>query len=198
MAKKNTIKPIILHTRQGMEAEITEYLRLQLKLKALTAEMDAEKLAVERRFQERINGLGRDIESKFAGIQNFCVLHRRELLPDETKRKNFETVNAVVKFYFTPYSVEKRGKETFGALAKRLLGLVFKREEEVVLDCAKYVRDPEPELDKNALLADREKLTPEQLQAMGIRFNQEELFAIEPKGDLETATATIEEQKQAA
>lgn len=182
MAKKDKIKPAILHTREGMEAEITDYLRLQLKHKALTAEMEAEKLAVEKRFQDRLNGLGRDIEAKFAAVQNFCVLHRPELLTGD--KKSFETVNATVRFYFTPFSVEKRGKETFGALAKRLLGLVFTDKNQVVLDCAQFVRDPEPELDKNALLAARANLTEEQLKAMGLRFGQEEIFAIEPKSEL--------------
>jgi len=46
------------------------------------------------------------------------------------------------------------------------------------------------EPDKNALLADREKLSAEQLTAAGIQFCQDEQFYIRPK--LETAADTKE------
>ena len=45
------------------------------------------------------------------------------------------------------------------------------------------------DLDKNALLADREKLSPEQITAAGIQFCQDEQFFIRPKP--ETAEDTV-------
>lgn len=198
MAKTKNLKPTILHTREGMEAAVNDYARLKLELIAEMARLEAEKTAVEKRFEERINSLGRQIEDKFVSVQNFCLTHRDELLPGD--RKSFETVAATVKFYHTPHRVEVRRKETLGTLAKRLFGLVFKKAgtEDVELDCAKYVREREPELNKEALLADRAMLTPAQLDAMNIRFESDELFSIEPKSALAQADTASAEVKVAA
>lgn len=201
MAKKDTNKPAILLTREGMEAAITEYFKLQLTRKAAVLSMEAEKLAVESKHEEDLNRLANEIESKFASIQNFCAVHRAELLPDEKKAKSFETVNAVVEFYFTPHSVETVGKESEKAKARRLRGLIFKLPGDQELDCEKYVRLPDPALNKATLLADRSILSSDHLRIMGITFAQTEVFSVKPKSELAEATTAIvgtEEVKQAA
>lgn len=196
MAKKDKLKPVILVTREGMEAAVNDYARLKLELIAETARMEAEKTAVEKRFEERINSLGRQIEDKFASVQNYCLTHRSEVLPGD--RKSFETVAAVVKFYNTPHRVEVRRKEKLGSLAKRLLGLVFNAGKPNELNCEKYTREADPELNKEALLADRGVLTPEQLDAMNIKFEWDEIFAIEPKSQLaEAGTVAVDERAAA-
>jgi hypothetical protein len=52
----------------------------------------------------------------------------------------------------------------------------------------RYVNAPEPEVDKKALLADREKLSLEQLSEAGIRCEQDELFYITPKSEVAART----------
>lgn len=180
---KPKLKPIVLTTREGMEAEITNYLQKSLRHAEVTAQMEQAKVEVERRFEAQLNALAGEIELSFAAVHNFCQLHRRSLMPDD--KKSFETVNASVAFENTPHSVGKTTKETFAAIAKRLQGLVFTGADgQPELDCAKYVRESDPELNKAALLADRPKLTPEQLRAMGIRFEQDEFFYIRPKSQI--------------
>lgn len=198
MAKKESNKPTILLTREGMESAITDYFKLQLMRKAAVLAMEAEKLAVESKHEQELNELANDIELKFASIQNFCELHRAELLPAE--KKSFETVNAVVEFYFTPHSVATVGKESEKAKAKRLRGLVFNLPEDKELDCEKYVRIPDPALNKDALLTDRSILSAEHLRIMGLTFAQTEVFSVKPKSELVDATTTIvgEEARAAA
>jgi phage host-nuclease inhibitor protein Gam len=192
MKAKN--KPTILHTREAMEAEVSDYARLQLHHVALIAAMEVDKAAVEQRYQARLTALALEMEGRFAAIQNYCVLHRHELLPGA--RKSFETLSATVKFYDTPPRVEKRSRETFGAIARRLLGLVFNAGQAGEMACEKYVREPEPELNKEALLADRKHFTDAQLQAMGIRFESSEVFSIEPKSDVAQAQSAVVEIEQ--
>jgi len=197
---KNTPKkPVILLTREGMESAITDYFALQLKRKRAVLKMEEEKLAVEKKHETELNDLAADIELRFASIQNYCELHRDELMP--TEKKSFETVNAEVKFAFTPHAVETVGKESEKTKAKRLQGLVFPLEGDKQLDCGeKYVRIPEPVLNKAALLQDRSLLTPAQLRIMGITFSQTETFSVTPKSELVDATsATVgaEEAKAA-
>ncbi|NOS72034.1 MAG: hypothetical protein HOP33_19165 [Verrucomicrobia bacterium] len=180
--KKEKFKPAVLLTREAMEATVNDYKRLKLEHVSLMAKMESEKTAVEKRYEERINTVARDIESGFASVHNYCVTHRSELLPGD--RKSFETVAGTVKFYDTPHRVEVRGKETLGALAKRLLGLVFNAGTPEEVSCDKYVREADPTVNKDALLADRTRFTDEQLKAMGVRFEQDEIFAIDLKSDL--------------
>jgi len=196
MAKKQTQKPVILLTREGMEAAVNDYARLKLELIAEQARMEADKTAVEKRYEERINSLGRQIEDKFASVQNYCLTHRSEVLPGD--KKSFETVAATVRFYNTPHRVEVRRKEKLGTLAKRLLGLVFHPDTPAELDCAKYTREADPELNKEALLADRGVLTKEQLEAMNIKFEWDEIFAIEPKSELVAAGTVAVDERAAA
>lgn len=195
--KKETLKPVILLTREGMEGAITDYFKLQLARKRVVLKMEEAKLDVEKRFEEELNQLANDIELRFASIQNFCELHRDELMPSE--KKSFETVNALVEFRFTPHAVETVGKESEKTKAKRLRGLVFKLEGGAELDCEKYVRIPDPTLNKATLLADRTTLKPEHLRVMGITFAQTETFSVTPKSELvEATTATVGEEARAA
>lgn len=197
-SKNEPKKPVILLTREGMEGTITDYFKLQLARKRVVLKMEEAKLDVEKRFEEELNQLAGDIELKFASIQNFCELHRAELLPAD--KKSFETVNAEVEFRLTPHSVQTVGKESEKTKAKRLRGLVFKSESGEDLDCDKYVRIPEPTLNKDALLTDRTKLEPEHLRVMGITFSQTENFTVTPKSELvdaTTATVGAEEAKAA-
>lgn len=196
--KNEPTKPVILLTREGMEAAITDYFKLQLARKRVVLAMEEAKLNVEKCFEESLNQMASDIELKFAAIQNYCELNRDELMP--TEKKSFQTVNAVVEFRFTPHSVQTVGKEGEKTKAKRLRGLVFKLEDGTELDCDKYVRIPDPTLNKDALLADRTALKPDQLRVMGITFAQTETFSVTPKSELvdaTTATAGAEESRAA-
>jgi len=197
MSKKTKFKPSILHTRESMEAEVTEYVKLKLEHIELTARMEREKADIEKQHEARINELAQLIDAKFAGVQNFCETHRGELVTG--KIKSFETVNAVIGFRDTPPAVGKRReKETWGSIAKRLEGLVFYHPDDaklqpenrrVILDCSKYVKEADPELSKTALLADRARLTADQLLAMGVAFTSEEHFFVEPKSQVAAGDA---------
>lgn len=182
-------KPRILHTREAMEAEAADYVRTKLAHVAISAELEKKKADLEKEYSARLNKLALDIELQFAAVQNFCTLNRAAVL--DGKAKSFETLNATIGFRDTPPRVDKvRSKETWGGIARRLLGLVFTKPEDdgldprnrrVLLDCSAYVRHGDPEVAKDVLLADRANLSADQLAAMGLKFESEELFFIEPK-----------------
>jgi hypothetical protein len=58
------------------------------------------------------------------------------------------------------------------------------RADGSLLDCSHFVREPAPQVDKPALLVDRATFTPEELRIMGIAFEQDELFFIDPKSEV--------------
>ena len=129
------------------------------------------------RRQPAISNLLAEIAESEANIQDYCLAHRGSLF---SAKKSRETNLAEFGFELTPPRVETASKKVkWKEVAGRLLGLSW---------AAAYVRRPEPQPDKQALLADREKLSPEQRQAAGIRFCQDEQFYIRPKP--QTATPT--------
>lgn len=204
MNKRNQTKArtTTLQTREAMESTVGDYARLKLRHVSVLAQIAEARAEVEQRYRDELLELTRELEEKFAAVKDYCERHRAVLLPGD--RKSFETLAASIRFYDTPPRVEKRGRETLGAIARRLLGLVFDSpnaesgQPAEVLECRKYVREPEPELNKEALLADRRKFTEAQLQAMGLRFRQDEVFAIEPKCGLSEADLTQIETRLAA
>lgn len=182
--KNPKIKPATLHTREAMEAEVAEYVRLKLRHVAVSAQMEEMKARVEKKYAPEVNDLARQIDVKFAAVQNYCMTHRIELITD--KRKSIDLVNAELGFRTTPHAVTKRvSKETWEQIALRLAGLTLRLSDGTVLDCGElYVREPAPQVNKEALLNDRKRLTEEQLRVMGLEFSQEEHFYIEPKAEI--------------
>ena len=78
---------------------------------------------------------------------------------------------AVLGFRTTPYRVDKQRKsDTWENIVLRL---------QTVFD-EKFVRTPAPVVDKEALLTARPSLTEEQLRLVGVKFERDENFYIEP------------------
>jgi phage host-nuclease inhibitor protein Gam len=173
MSKKSKIVPCVIHSREGLEATVADVVRLKLEHVAATARMEEEIAAVQGRHQERLLSLAKQIEIKEAGVYVYCASHRKELFPE---KKSIDMLLAVVGFRDNPPSVGKlANKDTWGAIAKRLQLLPWGEP---------YLTEPDPEINKKAILADRTKLTAEQLKEAGIRIEQEEDFYIEPKSQV--------------
>src|SRR6185503_12888669 len=194
MPKAKT-KPPVLLSRDAMELEVAAYVQTDLEVVQLQAQIEKEKIAIDAKHQARLTELVTARDLKFAAIHNFCVEHRKAILTEP--RKSFELSVATVGFELPGWSVEQVGKENLGDKATRLQSLVlFKRDEKgelvldaekkpiIELDCSRYVREAAPALNKQNLLADREQLTPGQLEAMKVKFTNEEGFFIRPKSDV--------------
>lgn len=163
--------PLAIASVESLESRIAEIVRLKIKRTAIRAEADDEVARLEKRFQNKLTALDDEIADLEAAAQSYCVALRADLFP---AKKSRETALAEYGFELTPPRVETASKK-----------ITWK---DVVARCQRmgqaalaYVRQPEPKPDKEALLADREKLSPEMQTAMGIRFAQDEQFFIRPK-----------------
>jgi len=171
------MKTLTINSTEGLEAAIGTVVRKRILHTQAVAAKEAEAAELEQRHQRTISNLLDEIAEFEAGIQDYCIAHRAALF---TSKKSRETSLAEFGFELTPPRVETAGKKVkWKEVVGRLLRLSW---------AAAYVRQPEPQPDKQALLADREKLSPEQCLAAGIRFCQDEQFFIRPKP--ETASAT--------
>lgn len=171
--KKEKVIALVLTSRESLESTVADTVRLKLDHATRQAAMEKEIADVQKRHQEGILDVASQIEAKEASIFTYCQRHRAELFTD---KKSLDMLLAVIGFEDTPPRVEKRNsKDTWGATARRLQALDWG---------ADYIREGDPEVNKQALLAARESLSDDQLKEAGIRFEQDEQFFIRPKSEV--------------
>lgn len=180
MTKKHKLEPCLITSRQALEAVVADVVKLKLEHAQATAAMETEIAAVQKRHQESLLALARQIESREAGVQVYCTRNRADLFTD---KKSIDMLLATVGFEITPPRVEKaNSKDTFPKIALRLVNLDWGDA---------YVRYGDPEVNREKILADRTILTPEQLREAGLKIEQDENFFIRPKS--EVAEQTVKE-----
>ncbi len=165
---------------EALDSAVAEVIRLKIERTSLVAAKDGEVALIEKKHQAGITAKEAEISAAEERVQEYCVAHRPELF---TEKKSRETSLAEFGFELTPPRVETTSRKvTWKDVVARLKRLAWG---------AAYLNQPEPKPDKNALLADREKFSPDQLTAAGIQFVQDEQFFIRPKP--ETAQETVRE-----
>jgi phage host-nuclease inhibitor protein Gam len=189
---KPKFQPVLLASKEGLSAALTTLVRAKLDHVAKTTEMEQEIAAIRKRYSLPLEALERDIATHEAGIQVYCAANRTTLLPEG--KKSIDLQNAVVGFRETPARIEKRKGDTWEALALQMAGYVVRgglpadapegAEPPIVFNGEDYVRYPAPALDKEALHADRDTIPASVLKALGLRFEKDEVFFIEPKSEV--------------
>lgn len=173
MNKRQKLEPCIINTRAALETVVADVVKLKLEHAQETAVMEQEIADVQKRHQENLLGMTRQIEAREAGVFVYCQKNRAALFPE---KKSLDLLLATVGFELTPPRVEKiSGKDTFTKIGLRLENLDWG---------AAYVRYPDPEVNKERILADRARLKPEQLQEAGLRIEQDENFFIRPRSEV--------------
>jgi phage host-nuclease inhibitor protein Gam len=185
--KKTKIPAIVISSREAMASAVNDLVRAKLRSAEITAQMEQEIAAVQKRYQERLSELGREIQSKEAGVQLYCEQHRAT---EFTEKKSIDLTLAIVGFRETPYRVEKaRSKDTWEEIAVRMAAITtIDGKGETVFAGEDYVTYSEPALAKAVLLQDRAKIPEDVLKAAGIRFAYDEIFYITPKSEIAAAT----------
>jgi len=178
----------VITTHEGMALTVTEVTNLQLEVAAAQGEIQTKTALAERLLadglapvQKRIEELGCKIKARASRVLGYVIEHRDELMPNPRK-KSFDLPTATVGFAIAPKAkVVLLADEDSTDAALRIEG---------VKGFEKYIRIPLPELDKEAILADRDILTPAQLAFIGIRIEQPEKFYITPKSETAAAATT--------
>ncbi len=174
----------IILSVESLDAQVAECVQLRLQRIALFAQIEAAKALIDQEHAEDVGSLNDRIADKEAAIYNFCVANRGPLFPDKKSR---ETNAAVIGFELNPFHVETSSRKiTWKEVVKRLMRLDWGKA---------YIKQADPQPDKNALLRDREKLSDVQRLAAGIHFQQDEQFFI--RGKSEVAGETIKKAEAA-
>ena len=171
--KRQKLEPCIISSRAALETVVADIVKLKLEHTHATALMEQEIAAIQKRHQENLLGIGRQIEAREAGVFVYCQKNRGVLFPE---KKSIDLILATVGFELTPPRVDKiSARDNFGKIGLRLENLDWG---------AAYVRYPDPEVNKEKILADRAQLKPEQLKEAGLFIDQDENFFIRPKSDI--------------
>lgn len=166
MSKKKIKADAVTHwvpaDRDQVNAAIAEIGMLQRERVRLEVEMNDELEAVRARYNAKTKPMGERITELGKGVKLWCEANRATLTKDG-RVKFHEFATGIVKWRLTPWAVTLKNVGEVLALLKAK-GLT------------QYIRTKE-EIDKEALLADRESLGD---SIKGVRIGQKEEFSIEP------------------
>jgi phage host-nuclease inhibitor protein Gam len=167
--KSNRLKltaPVI-STRAEMEAHVREIAELTLARNRQKTELDEAITKIREHYEASLGAIDQSLAEKTELARAWA-----EANPADFKGlKSLELTHGTIGF------------RTGTPALKTLRGWTWKRVLEVVLQLPKlasYVRR-DPELDRQALIADRKTLGDDGLRAIGCEIVQEESFFIEPK-----------------
>lgn len=181
--KKQKFQPIHLASREAMTAAVNDYVREKIAFATRQLAMEKEIAEIQERYQRDLDEIGRRMGALEAGIQVWAQQHRDAEFPKD--KKSIDLQLAVIGFRETPYRVEKvKSKDTWTDIAFRMACYQEKEGDAVVFNGEEYINIPAPEISKKLLLQDREKIPATVLKAVGIRFEFDENFYIDPKSEV--------------
>ncbi|MEK9753266.1 MAG: host-nuclease inhibitor Gam family protein [Rhodospirillaceae bacterium] len=168
-AKKKRIKKTtpVLRTRAEMENTVAKIAILKNEETVIKAQIDAQVIAIKEKFEDRLGEI-----QELLGLHMEAAEVWADTNPGEfAKRKSIDMVHGLVGFRTgTPKLKTARGY-TWDKVLDLLKGLP---------EFADYIRT-KVDVDKAAIINDREQLGPEGLKRMAVKVVQEEAFFIEPK-----------------
>jgi phage host-nuclease inhibitor protein Gam len=165
---KNRIKTTalpVLQTTEQVEEALANCGHLQSYLAQIEGEMNQQIIAVREQYAPRIDATGARLELETEALRAYADAHG-ELF-------------AVKKS--TDYTHGTIGYRTGTPKLKPLKGWTWDRVLEKVRQCARAYLRVKEEVNKEALLADRETLGADRLKALGVAVAQDETFFVTPK-----------------
>lgn len=159
-----------IKTREEMEALVGEIAALTLEQRELRAEMDGRIMDVRAEYEAQLVGIDELCKAKLALAQDWAEAHPEEF----GKRKSIEMVHGLV------------GWRTGTPKLRTLAGWTWDKVREALRAVAPaYIRTVE-EVNREAIIANRETLGAAALKAIGVRVVQDESFFVVPKQEERT------------
>lgn len=173
MARMKKQKGPVLKTREDVEQCVGVLAELTIQRMGIEATLNDELKAVRDRYQEELTNLGQDADAEFRMLKEWAEAH-----PEEFKeRKSLELTHGVIGFRTgTPAVRFLKGWTETMVLAVLDIQAEWRK---------RYIRQI-VEVNKQALIEDRDGLGADKLNAFGLKITQSETFycepTIEPKG----------------
>src|SRR5215813_4959822 len=97
--KHKKLEPCIISSRAALETVVADVVKLKIEYTQASAVMEQEIADVQKRHQENLLGISRQIEAREAGVFVFCQKNRAALFPE---KKSLDLLFATIGFELTP------------------------------------------------------------------------------------------------
>lgn len=175
-----------IQNRQQLDAVIENIVQLQLDRAELERAQEREIAGVRQKYRAALAELERYLATETTWAETWAKQNPGAF--DE--KRSINCTHATVGFRITPPRVERASRKwTWAAAALKLAEFSWGK---------RYLRIPAPEVNKEALLADRADLSPAELRQAGLRITQDERFFIAPHRSAEQAAPLEPEWQEAA
>lgn len=165
MGKRLKVQTEKIETRERAEEVVGEIALVEILRDALTADMEAAIQQVREGFEARLMSCAISLEQKLPAIQAWA-----EANPELFKeKKSLPMVHGIIGF------------RTGMHQCKTLRGLTWEKVKALLINQSLGYTRSTTVVDKDALIAERDKLGAEGLAKRGVQVFQEETFFVEPK-----------------
>lgn len=164
-----------IQTRQQLDAVLENIAQLHRERDELQRAQEQEIAAVRQRYHASLAEMENYLEVETSWAEAWARAHPGAFAAD----RSLACAHATIGFRALAPRLERASRRwTWSRIALTLAGLDWGR---------RYLRIPPPEVDKDALLADLDRLSPVDLRAAGLRLAQGEQFFINPHPPAEPA-----------
>jgi len=176
-----------IQTRAQLDAVLENIVHLQRAREELRRAQENEIAAIRQRYRAPLTEMDHYLDLETSWAESWARAHPEAFAAD----RSLACAHATVGFHAEPTRIERASRRwTWSRIALALGGLAWGK---------RYLRIPEPEVEKEALLADLPHLSPLELRNAGIKVVQGERFFIMPHPGTETTSgATVERGWQEA
>lgn len=181
-------QPVIpsIQNRRQLEAVIENIVQLQRQRTELESAQEKEIADIRQKYRAPLAEVERYLLMETSWAETWARNNRGAF--DETH--SLACPHATIGFHIPPPRVERAGRRwTWSAIVVKLSQTTWGQ---------RYLRVPAPEVDKDAILADRDRLSAEELRLAGIKIVQSERFIITPLNGDESVSSSRPGWQEAA
>jgi phage host-nuclease inhibitor protein Gam len=166
--------PPSIQNRQQLDAVVENIIHLQQNRAELERDQEREITAIRQKYRTPLAEVDRYLLLESTWVETWARAN-----PDEfSDQRSLTCTHATIGFRVSPPRVDRASRKwTWSEISQKLSELAWGR---------RYLRQPAPEVNKEALLADRTELVATELRKVGLKIVQDERFFITPHGPAES------------
>lgn len=162
-----------IETREQLNALVENILRMQLERDLLESAQENEIASIRQKYRPPLADLERLLSIETAWAEIWARAN-----PQAFTENRLDSAGATLGFRVAPPRIDRASRKwTWARIAQSLAETVWGK---------RYLRVPPPEVNKDAILADLDKLSPVDLRAAGLKIIHGDRFYLQPQTAEET------------
>lgn len=177
MTRKQLIDQARRLTHDNVARMSGDVVQLRLEVQKLDNARKRRKAAADKEYEDRAAPHLAGIKDRQAILETWAALHKDE----QPGRRSWVFPRAIIGWRKAGPTVKTKSRVKIVDVVARLLQVPWGKT---------YLRQADPQLDKDALLRDRDQLTRDQLDSLGIKFDDPDKFYVDPPNEKAEHSAT--------